>query len=139
MRIFLKRLGEAGMALGALSVSVVFWLCIAMVVLVVTVCIRIFHLIRPEQRRRVMLCEHGNIAPCVECDIEPLQAECDQLRKDAERYRWLLQECYRWPPHGVCSKEDQTEPVAIWTKFEGDDVDAAIDAAILKGREVSDG
>lgn len=36
-----------------------------------------------------MLCEHGNIAPCVECDIGPLKAECDKLRKDAERYRYI--------------------------------------------------
>lgn len=57
--------------------------------------------------------------------------EIERLRADAERYRWLLQECYRWPPAGhVCSREDQTEPVAIWTTFEGDDVDAAIDAAM---------
>ena len=27
-----------------------------------------------------MLCEHGNIAPCVECDIEPLKAENEALR-----------------------------------------------------------
>jgi len=27
-----------------------------------------------------MLCEHGNIAPCVECDIEPLKAENKTLR-----------------------------------------------------------
>lgn len=31
-----------------------------------------------------MLCEHGNIAPCVECDIEPMKAECEELRKAAE-------------------------------------------------------
>lgn len=27
-----------------------------------------------------MLCEHGNIAPCVECDIGPLKAENEALR-----------------------------------------------------------
>lgn len=26
-----------------------------------------------------MLCEHGNISPCVECDIEPLKAENEKL------------------------------------------------------------
>lgn len=61
-----------------------------------------------------------------------------RMAKDAARYRWLLQECYRWPPAGrVCSREDQTEPVAIWTTFEGDDVDAAIDAAIAKATGVA--
>ena len=28
-----------------------------------------------------MLCEHGNIAPCVECDVEPLEAELKQARQ----------------------------------------------------------
>ena len=27
-----------------------------------------------------MLCEHGNIAPCVECDVEPLEEEVKELR-----------------------------------------------------------
>jgi len=27
-----------------------------------------------------MLCEHGNIAPCVECDVEPLERENQELR-----------------------------------------------------------
>jgi hypothetical protein len=55
----------------------------------------------------------------------------EAVRRDAARYRWLLQECYRWPPAGrVCGREDQAQPVAIWTTFEGDDVDAAIDAAL---------
>lgn len=31
-----------------------------------------------------MLCEHGNTAPCVECDIEPLQNEIATLRKQLE-------------------------------------------------------
>lgn len=26
-----------------------------------------------------MLCEHGNIAPCVECDVEPLKTENEAL------------------------------------------------------------
>lgn len=29
-----------------------------------------------------MLCEHGNTTPCVECDIEPLKAENESLRRD---------------------------------------------------------
>ena len=28
-----------------------------------------------------MLCEHGNTAPCVECDVEPLEQELKQARK----------------------------------------------------------
>lgn len=28
----------------------------------------------------MMICEHGNIAPCVECDIEPLKTENESLR-----------------------------------------------------------
>ncbi len=61
----------------------------------------------------------------------------EAVRRDAERYRWLLQECYRWPPAGrVCGREDQAQPVAIWTTFEGDDVDAAIDAAMAQREEV---
>lgn len=67
--------------------------------------------------------------------VHPSPAD-EAVRRDAERYRWLLQECYRWPPAGrVCSREDQTEPVAIWTTFEGDDVDAAIDAALAQRGE----
>lgn len=27
-----------------------------------------------------MLCEHGNMVPCVECDIEPLMVENEKLR-----------------------------------------------------------
>lgn len=50
MRIFLKRLGEAVMALGSLAVSVAFWLCIATVVLVSTVFIRVTGLIKAEPR-----------------------------------------------------------------------------------------
>lgn len=29
-----------------------------------------------------MICEHGNTAPCVECDIEPLKVENESLQKD---------------------------------------------------------
>lgn len=29
-----------------------------------------------------MLCEHGNISPCLECDIGPLKAENEKLSKD---------------------------------------------------------
>lgn len=32
-----------------------------------------------------MLCKHGNIAPCVECDIEPLKAENTALKEENER------------------------------------------------------
>lgn len=28
-----------------------------------------------------MLCEHGNTAPCVECDVEPLEQELKQARQ----------------------------------------------------------
>lgn len=28
-----------------------------------------------------MLCEHGNIAPCVECDVEPLEQDLKQARQ----------------------------------------------------------
>lgn len=28
----------------------------------------------------MMICEHGNIAPCVECDIVPLKTENESLR-----------------------------------------------------------
>lgn len=31
-----------------------------------------------------MLCEHGNVSPCVECDIEPLRAENKKLREKVE-------------------------------------------------------
>lgn len=32
-----------------------------------------------------MLCEHGNISPCVECDIGPLKAENEKLSKDVAK------------------------------------------------------
>lgn len=28
-----------------------------------------------------MLCEHGNAAPCIECDVEPLEQELKQARQ----------------------------------------------------------
>lgn len=31
-----------------------------------------------------MLCEHGNVSPCVECDMEPLRAENEKLREKAD-------------------------------------------------------
>lgn len=43
-----------------------------------------------------MLCEHGNTAPCVECDVEPLEAEVISLREqlaqgeDERLRRWEL-------------------------------------------------
>ncbi|KAE8546118.1 hypothetical protein F6453_1364 [Marinobacter nauticus] len=36
-----------------------------------------------------MLCEHGNIAPCVECDVAPLKAENEALRERLENYEAL--------------------------------------------------
>lgn len=56
----------------------------------------------------------------------------EELRMDAERYRWLLDRCYRWPDAGrVCNEFDQSEGVAIWTKRSvGDDPCGYIDAAI---------
>lgn len=53
-------------------------------------------------------------------------------KEDAERYRWLLGECYRWPKNGgLCNEYDQMEPVALWVKQEvGDDPCATIDATM---------
>lgn len=47
-----------------------------------------------------MLCEHGNIAPCVECDAAPLKAENEalraQLKEAEEKGRVLMDMCRFW-------------------------------------------
>ena len=60
-----------------------------------------------------MLCEHGNIAPCVECDIEPLKAENEALRTRmaqlAEALESLLEmqdEDCRYDHQGYCQNHN---------------------------------
>ncbi|CAB4139914.1 hypothetical protein UFOVP408_27 [uncultured Caudovirales phage] len=56
---------------------------------------------------------------------EELHAECDALRADAERYRWLLDEM----------QHQHSGPYSGWTLemlYPGDDPEAAIDAAMTR-------
>jgi hypothetical protein len=59
------------------------------------------------------------------CDeVERLRAEVEALRKDAERYRWLL-------AHAVSENDDGEKCIYYWCDFEHyDDVSASIDAAM---------
>jgi len=45
----------------------------------------------------LMNCEHQADGWCLDC-VGKLQAECEALRKDAERYRWMKREVKRIPP-----------------------------------------
>lgn len=72
---------------------------------------------------------HLNLSPWKEAlvEIEVLKAECDALRRDAERYRWLRTK-------GALRREAH---IAVLTKnggFVGEEevVDAVIDAALAK-------
>ena len=57
-----------------------------------------------------------------------------ELRRDAERYRWLRQERYMFREGAVVSCDTQSEIAALWVKCpvtnDATEVDAAIDAAI---------
>ncbi len=62
-------------------------------------------------------------------ELRRLVAENESLRKDAERYRWLRDsaDCDEGiaPMHQLCSDWGRF----YWSQVEGDDLDAAIDAA----------
>ena len=70
----------------------------------------------PMWSRRIQLDE-------VIAERDQLRAECDQLRKDAARYQWLMREGCEWP-----------EEVEFATKYQNkSQIDAAIDAAMENG------
>lgn len=56
-------------------------------------------------------------------EVEALQAECEKLCKDAERYRWLRDKCDRWDGGLVVAKVTEFS-LSSWS---GDDLDGAID------------
>src|SRR5690606_1593066 len=60
--------------------------------------------------------------------VDALKAECEKLRKDAERYRWLRDKCDRWDGGLVDAKVTEFS-LSSWS---GDDLNAAIDAAMEK-------
>lgn len=67
----------------------------------------------------LMNCEHQAEGWCLDC-VGKLQAECEALRKDAERFRWL-----RSHPDAVCVT------VSIhgdWIPAISEQLDAALDA-----------
>lgn len=71
----------------------------------------------------------GMVYPLVRlCDYEALQAECKKLRKDAERYRWLRDQCGTMGNLTI-AKATSWE-LEGWS---GDDPDSAIDKAMCKG------
>jgi hypothetical protein len=69
--------------------------------------------------------------------IEALEAECERLRQDAERYRWLLAESAKH--HDLYSNEPRwmvsVKCMGVGQNYFGDKIDAAIDAAIKGERK----
>ena len=47
-----------------------------------------------------MLCEHGNVSPCVECDVAPLKAENEALRARVAQLSEALQVAVDTPELG---------------------------------------
>ena len=89
----------------------------------------------PGWSRRIQLDE-------VIAERDSLRAECDQLRKDAERYRWLRShdrasdkqhECGMSPP-GTVGMVFVSQGDGYAEAEEGDGLDAAIDAAMQGGQ-----
>lgn len=96
---------------------------------------------KPEVKR--FDCTSSNLSYCYGCytmseeeygdyvaweDYEALKAECEQLRKDAERYRWLREQC------GNSGLLTIAKVGAFELKtWSGDDPDTAIDAAMAGG------
>jgi hypothetical protein len=60
-------------------------------------------------------------------EIERLRSECDALRKDADRYRWLRQQ--GWGHRGMCVAEKSSSIRLGYGILEFEQLDAAIDAA----------
>ena len=57
-------------------------------------------------------------------EIAVLRAKVEELRADAERYRWLRE----WEEVEICND------IACVVRAAGDDLDAAIDAAMREGK-----
>lgn len=74
--------------------------------------------------------------------IKRQQDELAEAKRDAERYRWLVEGAYCWP-HGAIYSGQQEEGVAMWVKqgvafaagSHKETVDAAIDAAMAGGEQ----
>lgn len=41
-----------------------------------------------------MLCEHDNVAPCVQCDIEPLEKENQRLQAQVAQLKLLVVDAF---------------------------------------------
>lgn len=75
-------------------------------------------------------------------DAVAKEAECEALRKDAERYRWLREEAQyfpsgRAPAVVLCDEHDHLEKGSTqgdWGFISGGSLDAAIDAALMAGK-----
>ena len=70
---------------------------------------------------RLNYTEMFNLARLLERELSALQASVEATEKDAARYRWLRD-------------ADITDPEALQT-LQGDELDAAIDAAVAEERE----
>lgn len=76
-----------------------------------------------------MECRHGQLAR--QCEICELESRVRELKRDAERYRWLRQYGDTGAVYIPASRpHHNTLILAI-----GDKLDAAIDAAIEEGRK----
>jgi len=68
-------------------------------------------------------------------ELSTLRAECERLKEDAERYRWLCDEAYIWGDSKIYGEDVQIEPAALWILGSSDLTKPQIDAAIDKGRK----
>ena len=68
----------------------------------------------------------AQVSACLQCEVEALRRERDELRTDALRYRWLRDTSC--PEHGDIYLASDS----AWQSFRAGAVDAAIDAALLR-------
>lgn len=95
-----------------------------------------------RQRLRAELAALQQMYTAQGLTIKRQQDELAEAKRDAERYRWLVEGAYCWP-HGAIYSGQQEEGVAMWVKqgvafaagSHKETVDAAIDAAMAGGEQ----
>jgi hypothetical protein len=65
---------------------------------------------------RMMLCEHDNVAPCVQCDIEPLEKENEDLKTRLNHLQTELDFIRNWV--GVKSSNDLLEKQSLMSRLD---------------------
>ena len=69
-----------------------------------------------------MLCEHGNISPCLECDIGPLKAENEKLSKDVAELVEVLEMMLQMVEMGGFGKDAAMETALAAHRKQGGEV-----------------